>query len=92
MSLSFIGSFTSSSRFSISNNCVGTEVSIGMDRASNNLVSACDQIKQSCLGYEKRVFVVETIGRSCGFQALFGAICAGSVRKKTFYVRLSFRR
>lgn len=53
-------------------------MSIGQDRAANNLVSGCDQIKQSCLGYEKRVFVVESIGRSCGFQSLFGAICAGA--------------
>ncbi len=62
----------------ISNNCVGTEVTIGMDRASNNLMTACDQVKQSCIGYEKRVFVVESIGRSCGFQSMFGAICSGA--------------
>ncbi len=62
----------------ISKNCVGTEVSIGMDKASNNLMVSCDQIKQSCIGYEKRVFVVESIGRSCGFQSLFGAIASGA--------------
>jgi 6-phosphofructokinase 1 len=62
----------------ISKNCVGTEVSIGMDKASNNLMVSCDQIKQSCIGYEKRVFVVESIGRSCGFQSLFGALASGA--------------
>ena len=62
----------------ISKNCVGTEVSIGMDKASNNLMVSCDQIKQSCIGYEKRVYVVESIGRSCGFQSLFGAIASGA--------------
>ncbi len=62
----------------ISKNCVGTQVSIGMDKASNNLMTSCDQIKQSCIGYEKRVFVVESIGRSCGFQSLFGAIASGA--------------
>ncbi len=35
-------------------------------------------MKQSCIGYEKRVFVVESIGRSCGFQSLFGAISSGA--------------
>ena len=62
----------------ISMNCMGGTATIGMDKASNNLVSSCDQIKQSCIGYEKRVFVVESIGRSCGFQSLFGAIAAGA--------------
>ena len=62
----------------ISKNVPGTEVSIGMDKASNNLATFCDNIKQSALGYTKRVFVVESIGRSCGFQSLFGAITSGA--------------
>lgn len=62
----------------ISLNVPGTHVSIGMDRASNNLASSCDAIKQSCIGYQKRVYVVESIGKSCGFQSLFGAIASGA--------------
>ncbi len=62
----------------ISLNVPGTSVSIGMDKASNNLVDACDNIKQATVGYEKRVHIVESIGRSCGFQTLFGAICSGA--------------
>lgn len=62
----------------ISLNVPGTHVSIGMDKASNNLLTACDNIKQSCIGYQKRVFVVESIGRSCGFQSLFGAVASGA--------------
>ena len=49
-----------------------------MDKASNNLMAACDNIKQSCIGYSKRVFIVESIGGLCGFQSLFGAIVSGA--------------
>ena len=62
----------------ISNNLPGTHVSIGMDKASNNLLQATDNIKQSCIGYQKRVFVVESIGRHCGFQTLFGGVISGA--------------
>jgi 6-phosphofructokinase 1 len=62
----------------ISNNLPSTEASIGMDKAMYNLMSSTDQIKQSAIGYARRVFIVECMGKQCGCQSVFGAIISGA--------------
>lgn len=55
---------------SINNNLPGSELSIGSDTALNNIVSAVDKIKTSAIA-SQRCFVVEVMGRRCGYLALF---------------------
>ncbi|WP_341360354.1 6-phosphofructokinase [Georgenia sp. M64] len=64
---------------SIDNNLPGSELSIGADTALNNIVEALDKIKQSASA-AKRCFVVETMGRRCGYLALMAGLAAGAER------------
>ena len=63
----------------IDNDLPGSELSIGADTALNNIVSAVDKIKQSAVA-SKRVFVVEVMGRYCGYLALMSAMATGAER------------
>lgn len=64
---------------SINNNLPGSELSIGADTALNNIVQAVDKIKQSAVA-TRRVFVVEVMGRNCGYLALMSALATGAER------------
>lgn len=64
---------------SINNNLPGAELSIGADTALNNIVNAVDKIKQSAVA-SRRVFVVEVMGRNCGYLALMSALASGAER------------
>ncbi len=64
---------------SINNNLPGSELSIGADTALNNIVNAVDKIKQSAVA-ECRCFVVEVMGRNCGYLALMGGMATGAER------------
>ncbi|GAB3710441.1 6-phosphofructokinase [Mariniluteicoccus flavus] len=64
---------------SIDNNLPGSESSIGADTALNEIVEAIDRIKQSASA-SKRCFVVETMGRHCGYLALMGGLAGGAER------------
>jgi 6-phosphofructokinase 1 len=64
---------------SINNNLAGSEISIGSDSALNNIVWAVDRIKQSAVA-SKRCFVVEVMGRKCGYLALLGGLATGAER------------
>jgi 6-phosphofructokinase 1 len=64
---------------SIDNNLPGTELSIGADTALNNIVEAVDKIKQSAEA-SRRCFIVEVMGRSCGYLALMGGLATGAER------------
>lgn len=64
---------------SIDNNLPGSEVSIGADTALNSIVSDVDKIKQSAVA-ARRVFVVEVMGRDCGYLALMSGIATGAER------------
>ena len=64
---------------SIDNNLPGTELSVGADSALNVNVSAIDKIKMSGSA-TTRAFVVETMGRFCGFQALMSGLAGGADR------------
>jgi 6-phosphofructokinase 1 len=63
----------------IDNNLPGTELSIGADTALNNIASAIDKIKQSAVAHH-RCFVVEVMGRYCGYLALMSGLATGAER------------
>lgn len=63
----------------INNNLPGTELSVGSDTALNNIMQAVDKIKQSAVA-SQRVFVVEVMGRFCGYLALMSALATGAER------------
>jgi 6-phosphofructokinase 1 len=63
----------------INNNLPGSELSIGADTAVNNIVGAVDKIKQSS-GSLHRCFVVEVMGRNCGYLALMSGLATGAER------------
>jgi 6-phosphofructokinase 1 len=64
---------------SINNNLPGSELSIGADTALNNIVEAVDKIKDSAVAL-RRCFVVEVMGRNCGYLALYGGLATGAER------------
>lgn len=61
----------------IDNNLPCTEFSIGSDTALNNIVEAVDKIRHTA-GASRRTFIVEVMGRQCGFLALLGALASGA--------------
>lgn len=61
----------------IDNNLPCTEFSIGSDTALNNIVEAVDKIRHTA-GATRRTFIVEVMGRECGFLALMGAMASGA--------------
>jgi 6-phosphofructokinase 1 len=64
---------------SIDNNLPGSELSIGADTALNAIVEALDRIKQSAMA-ARRCFVVEVMGRNCGYLALLSGLASGAER------------
>ena len=64
---------------SIDNNLPGTEISIGSDTALNVITEAIDRLKVSGAA-AKRAFVVETMGRHCGYLALLSGLAGGAER------------
>lgn len=64
---------------SINNNLPGSELSIGADTALNSIVWAVDRIKQSAIA-QKRCFIVEVMGRYCGYLALMSGLATGAER------------
>lgn len=63
----------------INNNLPGSELSVGADTALNNIVEAVDKIKDSAVAL-RRTFVVEVMGRTCGYLALMGGLATGAER------------
>ena len=64
---------------SINNDLPGSELSIGADTALNNIVKDVDKIKQSAVA-SRRCFVVEVMGRDCGYLALQSGLATGAER------------
>jgi 6-phosphofructokinase 1 len=64
---------------SINNNLPGSDLSIGADTALNNIAEAVDKIKDSAVAL-RRVFVVEVMGRHCGYLALMSGMATGAER------------
>ncbi|MGE0822016.1 MAG: 6-phosphofructokinase [Candidatus Binatia bacterium] len=63
----------------IDNNLPGSELSIGADTALNNIMEAVDKIKQSAVA-SQRCFVVEVMGRNCGYLAQMSGLATGAER------------
>ncbi|GIK71040.1 MAG: 6-phosphofructokinase [Chloroflexota bacterium] len=64
---------------SINNNLPGSELSVGADTALNNIVDAVNKIKQSAVA-SRRCFVVEVMGKYCGYLALMSMLATGAER------------
>jgi 6-phosphofructokinase 1 len=64
---------------SINNNLPGTDFSIGADTALNSIIDAVDKVKESAVA-NNRVFVVEVMGRYCGFLAMLSGLATGAER------------
>lgn len=62
---------------SIDNNLPGSELAIGTDTALNIGVEVVDRVKQSAAA-STRCFVIETMGRYCGYLALMTGLAGGS--------------
>jgi 6-phosphofructokinase 1 len=62
---------------SIDNNLPGSELSVGADTALNAIVQSTDRVKQSAMA-ARRCFVIETMGRECGYLALMAAMSTGA--------------
>jgi 6-phosphofructokinase 1 len=61
---------------SIDNDINGIDMTIGADTAINTALSAIDNIRDTSTSME-RIFVVEVMGRDCGFIALSVALAGG---------------
>ena len=63
----------------INNDLPGTEHCVGADTALNSIVSDVDKIKQSAVA-SHRAFIVEVMGRRCGYLALMSGMATGAER------------
>ena len=61
----------------ISNNLPGAELSIGADTALNSIIESVDRVKNSA-DSSRRLFMVEVMGRYCGYLALMSGIATGA--------------
>lgn len=61
----------------IDNDIFGTEYCLGVDTALNIIRDATDAIRDTSSSF-KRAFVIETMGRDCGYLALISAITCGA--------------
>lgn len=62
---------------SIDNDMFGTDVTIGADTALHRITEAIDAISSTAASHQ-RSFVVEVMGRNCGYLALMGALATGA--------------
>ncbi len=62
---------------SIDNDIWGTDMSIGVDTALNTILDAIDRLRDTATSHN-RCFIIEVMGRSCGYLALMGGILGGA--------------
>jgi len=62
---------------SIDNDMVGTDMTIGADTATHRITDAIDALASTASSHQ-RAFIVEVMGRNCGYLALMGAIAGGA--------------
>lgn len=62
---------------SIDNDMYGTDMTIGADTALHRITGAIDIITSTASSHQ-RSFVVEVMGRNCGYLAMMGALAAGA--------------
>jgi len=64
---------------SIDNDIWGTDMSIGVDTAVNTIMDAIDKLRDTASSHE-RAFLIETMGRHCGYLALnAGVVCGAEI-------------
>ena len=61
----------------IDNDLTGTDVTIGVDTAVNITLEAIDRLRTTGSSHQ-RAFLVETMGRNCGYIALMAGIAGGA--------------
>ncbi len=61
----------------IDNDLYGSEITIGVDTALNVILEAIDRLKVTASSHE-RAFVMEVMGRDCGYLALMAGIAGGA--------------
>jgi 6-phosphofructokinase 1 len=61
----------------IDNDLYGSEITIGVDTALNIALEAIDRLKTTASSHQ-RAFLVETMGRACGYIALMTGIAGGA--------------
>jgi 6-phosphofructokinase 1 len=61
----------------IDNDLYGSEITIGVDTALNIALEAIDRLKVTASSHQ-RAFVVEVMGRDCGYLALMAGIAGGA--------------
>ena len=62
---------------SIDNNLPGWPMAVGADTALNTIVDSIDMLRMSASA-SRRAFIVETMGRGCGFLPLVGGLAGGA--------------
>lgn len=62
---------------SIDNDLGHTRLAIGVDTAMNTIVEACDKISDTAKAHD-RAFIVEVMGRDCGYLAMTSAIASAA--------------
>lgn len=62
---------------SIDNDIWGTASSIGVDTALNTIIEAIDRLRDTASSHE-RVFLVEVMGRQCGYLAITAGLVTGA--------------
>ncbi len=61
----------------IDNDLVGSEITIGVDTALNIALEAIDRLKVTASSHQ-RAFLIEVMGRNCGYLALMSGIAGGA--------------
>src|SRR5579864_9356716 len=61
----------------IDNDLCGSEITIGVDTALNVALEAIDRLKVTASSHE-RAFLIEVMGRDCGYLALMSGIAGGA--------------
>jgi 6-phosphofructokinase 1 len=61
----------------IDNDVPGTSIAIGVDTTLNTILGAIDRIKDTASSHQ-RAFLIEVMGRDCGYLALMGGVAGGA--------------
>ncbi len=61
----------------IDNDITGTDYCLGVDTALNIIKDAIDSVRDTAASF-RRAFVIETMGRDCGYLALISALTSGA--------------
>lgn len=62
---------------SIDNDLVGSDMTIGADSALERIIAAMDMLSSTAASHQ-RTFIVEVMGRRCGYLPLMGAVAGGA--------------